>query len=140
MYTNKRACPSSNVIRKMLKDPDFEAMSDSKGRLYGILQKEDTPTSTYLLNSLKESGRIDNKKLFLFWVLLPFHTLDVYSRKEESKDLLIGEELSFPEIDDIFSLKAFATDNYVHIVQAIAYPQRRSSKARTDCIILHIVE
>jgi hypothetical protein len=135
----KRACPNKSEILKIIKSNEFPIYIDQLGNYYGFLNRIFNIQSSVLIDKLIESGDVDQKSSFIMFVWLPFHTKNINSKSKETKNNLIGEEITFPEEGDLIKLTDIHDSKLKIDIQVGIYPQiylRR--KRRTDIFIARI--
>ena len=104
--------PSSNQIKKMIRDKVKNIFMDSLGRIYGILEKDLLKQSheqkenkkRFLDVSIEDYDNNNNKDIIIF-VWLPRKTKEFNTNKKTRKDdILYGELLQFPETGETIEL------------------------------------
>lgn len=112
--------PNKFDINKIKHKREEILFKDQYGNLYGLLDETHA-----LYNQLIASGEIDDEQNFLAWISLPRLV-----RSDEST------YSSFPALGEIVSIYNGHNGQYIRDFTVKSYPEKRTPRSRSSCVIL----
>lgn len=131
---NKTKPTRSELVRQIFKYDQDSIYEDDQGRIYIM------STKTPLYYRLIETGLIDDKFSFLFWIFLPdkLNNTHIYKSRKSRRDRTpqFDELMLFPQVDDTIKLRRWNNKSLSFYFTITSYYEQLNRKIKITPVTL----